>query len=286
MLFVITASYKARPRAATAAWHPQGHRLLNLMDVRSSCLSELFSEHLLLVRDMLPRDAVQAPASAVPESCLWDKGCPPALLGCSGTVTQQVSSSPSPSLALCTTTAYFPTSFYPQKCRTGYARCSFSPPFPHSPCNLHSNLHSPSQCWLRCQDGLCSTQSQHAAWGWGHLGHEQGHRQDLTPKATGQQSKKLCKHRIPLSARTADASSPKNSEQKQGRGKGSSIPCRALIPNPSLLGSSPGLPFVPSRGCCHARDRHVPPAVPAAALHLFLADARVRIRAVSLQGGI
>lgn len=78
----------------------------------------------------------------------------------------------------------------------------------------------------------------------------------------------------------------KNSEQKRGRGKGTSIPCRALSPNPSLLGSSPGLPFVPSRGCCHAQDRHVPPAVPAAALHLFLADARVRIRAVSLQGGI
>lgn len=46
----MTTSYMARPHAATADRRPQGRRATNLMNVRSSCLSELFREHPLLQR--------------------------------------------------------------------------------------------------------------------------------------------------------------------------------------------------------------------------------------------
>lgn len=51
----MTMSYAARPRAVTADRRPQGRRATNLMNVRSSCLSELFSEHPLLQLARAPR---------------------------------------------------------------------------------------------------------------------------------------------------------------------------------------------------------------------------------------
>lgn len=44
----MTMSCTSEPCAATADWCPQGHWATTLMNVRSNCLSELFSEHPLL----------------------------------------------------------------------------------------------------------------------------------------------------------------------------------------------------------------------------------------------
>lgn len=52
----MTMSYTAWPCAVTADWCPQGPWAINLMNVRSSCLSELFSEHPLLQRAMALHD--------------------------------------------------------------------------------------------------------------------------------------------------------------------------------------------------------------------------------------
>lgn len=48
LTLLMTMGCTAEPQAATADCCPQDHRATNLMNVRSSCLSELFSEHPLL----------------------------------------------------------------------------------------------------------------------------------------------------------------------------------------------------------------------------------------------
>lgn len=155
---LMTTSYMARPHAATADRRPQGRRATNLMNVRSSCLSELFREHPLLQRAR----AVHCTATS---GC--DRGsslCHPETLPV-GTKAVPCTAHTA-SLARIGGTAGTPItephlahssrhnnrllshrSSDPQKCRTGYSRW-FPPPAPHRshahPCNLQRNPCSPS----------------------------------------------------------------------------------------------------------------------------------------------
>ena len=139
----MTTSYTARPHAATADWRPQGHWATNLMNVRSSCLSELFREHPLLQlaravystatlgchRGSSLRHPKMLPTGTKAVPCVSPVQCAPRARP--GSVWWQVPPVTEPVLAHSNrhnNRLLSHRSFYPQKCRIGYSQ--WFPPRP------------------------------------------------------------------------------------------------------------------------------------------------------------